>query len=664
MYTRAFMRLSAICCIFGLGAGLPTANAQNLLTDLGPGSAYGINKSGQVVLSNGIWSNGAFSAFPSGFTGAAINASGEVAGNVVDYVGTDAATYSDGAVTVIGGVNDDPGIAFASAAGINDNGAVIGSGAASGGTYSYGFIYDKQQITTLLFPGSSPIYDGTALSSASSINDSGQVTGFALISPVLAPNAGISYHAFIYDSGTWTDIGFGEGFGINAAGQVTGLVGFDSDTEQFASVGHAFIYGNGSMRDLGTLPGGSSSTGYAINTAGQTVGSSSIAGAAGNHAFFYNGSMHDLNSLVSPTDPLQPYVVLTEARGINDNRLIVMNGIDLRTAAHHAYLLQGPWLDAAPGMLAFSDQAMGTVSSPQAVSLTNSGPTVLALGAISTSGDFSETNNCGASLAPGGVCTAIVKFAPTEVGYRTGALAIMSNGVPMAVPLAGGPIQLILSSNTVNTEPDQAVQLTWTATPTQASCTATGGSASDGWVGFVANSGTRSVAESAPGTYTYGLICSVGSQSESAHTSVTFAYPAVSVSIASSPTIITPGQSITLTWKSSNADTCVATGGSAGDNWPGAKSTNGSAMVTESGIPATPPLTLTFTLKCTADLGGVSASGNAVVIEDALPPPKSTGGGGGSFDPFVALFLAGLSALRGIAINKGLRSPTSRRGHA
>ena len=52
--------------------------------------------------------------------------------------------------------------------------------------------------------------------------------------------------------------------------------------------------------------------------------------------------MTDLNTIVSATDPLQPYVTLTDAGGINDNRLIVANGVDSRTGQQHAYLLQVP----------------------------------------------------------------------------------------------------------------------------------------------------------------------------------------------------------------------------------------------------------------------------------------------------------------------------------
>jgi hypothetical protein len=158
-------------------------------------------------------------------------------------------------------------------------------------------------------------------------------------------------------------------------------------------------------------------------------------------------------------------------------------------------------------------------------------------------------------------------------------------------------------------------------------------------------SGTRSVVEVNPGTYHYGLICSVGSQSDSAQVSVISALPAVSVSISASPTTITTGQSITLTWKSSNADTCVATGGGAGDHWPGTKMTSGSGTVTESDVPATPSLTLTFTLKCTSNVGGPSASANAVVTENAPPAAKS---GGGEIDRLTLFMLSGLGCASGL----------------
>ena len=51
MYIRPLGFLTSIYRFAGLALGLVTANAQNLLTDLGPGTAYGINNGGQVALS-------------------------------------------------------------------------------------------------------------------------------------------------------------------------------------------------------------------------------------------------------------------------------------------------------------------------------------------------------------------------------------------------------------------------------------------------------------------------------------------------------------------------------------------------------------------------------------------------------------------------------------
>ena len=55
------------------------------------------------------------------------------------------------------------------------------------------------------------------------------------------------------------------------------------------------------------------------------------------------------------------------------------------------------------------------------------------------SGDFAETNTCGASLAAQASCTIGVTFKPTSTGKRTGSLPIhddASNG-PQIVVLTG-----------------------------------------------------------------------------------------------------------------------------------------------------------------------------------------------------------------------------------
>jgi hypothetical protein len=49
--------------------------------------------------------------------------------------------------------------------------------------------------------------------------------------------------------------------------------------------------------------------------------------------------MTDLNALIDPGNPLAAHVTLAEATAINDDNLIVANGVDSRTNEQHAYLL-------------------------------------------------------------------------------------------------------------------------------------------------------------------------------------------------------------------------------------------------------------------------------------------------------------------------------------
>ena len=656
MLCRTRAALAIISWAAGLALGPAVADAQANLIDLGTASGVGINNAGQVALSSGIYSNGTvvpLGMLPGDTTNVvpnAINASGQVAGNsILPAVSSEetAVFYNNGILTSFGASSVTYDQSFAT--GINASGQIVGFFTVMGDSTGTGFVYSNGVLTNLYGLPGSVFYGGTIGSIATGINDTGQITGTALNTIADPPR----YDAVIYN-GTWTDIGPGEGFAINAAGQVTGALGsagggvipnYPAAIYNTPMVGHAFIYRNGTMTDLGALPGGTTAAGYAINATGQIVGASDGTGFSGQHAFFYDGGLTDMNALVSAADPLRPFVTLTDAHGINDSRLIVVNGIDSRTHLQHAYLLQGPWLDVAPGPLSFPSQAIGTVSSAQAVSLTNSGPSLMALGAISISGNFIQTNNCGASLAPSAACAVMVTFAPTAAGDLPGVLTVISAGVPITVPLAGiAPIQVSISSSAANTTAGVPVKLTWTVSP-GASCMATGGSAADGWTGSVTLSGTRSVTEPTAGTYPYGLACTAGSQSQSSQTSVVVAWPVVSVSLTASPPSFTAGQSATLKWSSANATSCTATGGGAGDTWPGTKATAGSATLTEPYAPATPSLTLTFTLKCTSSVSGLSASASAKAVENAVPAAPAAKSGGGALDPMYLLFLTGVAIL-------------------
>lgn len=98
-----------------------------------------------------------------------------------------------------------------------------------------------------------------------------------------------------------------------------------------------------------------------------------------------------------------------------------------------------PALNFNPLALQFGSQAVGSSSQPQNISLNNSGNAALSISAITISGDFSQTNNCGNSIVAGGSCAVAVTFTPTAGGSRSGSLTIQDNASvsPQSIPLSG-----------------------------------------------------------------------------------------------------------------------------------------------------------------------------------------------------------------------------------
>jgi sugar lactone lactonase YvrE len=96
--------------------------------------------------------------------------------------------------------------------------------------------------------------------------------------------------------------------------------------------------------------------------------------------------------------------------------------------------------------LSFTPQDVGTSSVPQIVTLTNSGRAILSISSIAVAGtnsaDFSQTNNCAATVNIGANCTINVKFSPISVGVRTASVIITDNAgnSPQTVSLTGAGV--------------------------------------------------------------------------------------------------------------------------------------------------------------------------------------------------------------------------------
>jgi dienelactone hydrolase len=106
----------------------------------------------------------------------------------------------------------------------------------------------------------------------------------------------------------------------------------------------------------------------------------------------------------------------------------------------------------APTGLTFPTQLVGTTSPAKSVTLSDYGTMALNITRIVASGDFSQTNACGSSLAAGASCTINVTFKPTQIGTRTGAVSITDNapGSPQKVSLKGTGTVVKFNSTSLN----------------------------------------------------------------------------------------------------------------------------------------------------------------------------------------------------------------------
>lgn len=106
-------------------------------------------------------------------------------------------------------------------------------------------------------------------------------------------------------------------------------------------------------------------------------------------------------------------------------------------------------LTYAPTSLGFSSYAVGFTTAAKAVTLTNNLTTAIGISGIAVTGDFSQTNTCGTSLAGKAVCTISVTFSPSVLGSRTGTLTITpaAPNSPITVPLSGSGLAPVTTSS-------------------------------------------------------------------------------------------------------------------------------------------------------------------------------------------------------------------------
>src|SRR6266404_2021531 len=114
-----------------------------------------------------------------------------------------------------------------------------------------------------------------------------------------------------------------------------------------------------------------------------------------------------------------------------------------------------------PASVAFPKTIVGVTSALKPVTITNNGATAQAFNIV-TSGDFTESDSCGGSIAGGGgTCTANISFTPTLVGAISGAASIYDPSKNLlafvgltgtgAAPVTTAPASLSFTLGTIGT---------------------------------------------------------------------------------------------------------------------------------------------------------------------------------------------------------------------
>ncbi len=309
----------------------------------------------------------------------AVNDSGQVVGYIQYPSGSALRTeaflydYESGTVTKLG----TPGGKTSKAAGISNDGTIVGTAAKSNGTDQafiwttangfnlidipgakagwatainndddvlvnskhkhnvYGYINTgyKGNLTDGFMPV--PLFN-TSGGKVLGTSDAGHIAGSANTGSKsnLMGNA----HAFMYYNGVLTDMGTLGGntscaYAVNSSAVAVGCADVVADNVTYS---RAFVWQNGVMTGLGTL-GGANSCAFAINEAGAIVGKAQTADGSWN-AFIYNaGVLTNLNSFLTEDSAFSS---LTCAYDINAGGWIV--GMGIVNGAEHAFLMHTP----------------------------------------------------------------------------------------------------------------------------------------------------------------------------------------------------------------------------------------------------------------------------------------------------------------------------------
>jgi hypothetical protein len=115
-----------------------------------------------------------------------------------------------------------------------------------------------------------------------------------------------------------------------------------------------------------------------------------------------------------------------------------------------------PQVSLSSSSLGFGNQTQGTSSTPQVVTLTNTGNTTLHISAVTLTGsypkDWTETTSCSAPVAAQGTCTVSLTFSPSDNGVLSAVVNLADDAPnsPQTINLYGNAPPAVLLNASAN----------------------------------------------------------------------------------------------------------------------------------------------------------------------------------------------------------------------
>ena len=171
----------------------------------------------------------------------------------------------------------------------------------------------------------------------------------------------------------------------------------------------------------------------------------------------WNGSARPTN-YVSPSQ-IVAKIPAADLAGVGTANVTVINPNAATTASNGvAFSIQAanPKLDFYPSSITFQPQVAGTSSSASAVNISSSGNVPVQISGIvlSDTANFSQTNTCGASVAPGSSCVLSIVFNPatgSPAGTQTATLQVNSNSsATLTIALSGAATDFALQASSTS----------------------------------------------------------------------------------------------------------------------------------------------------------------------------------------------------------------------